>query len=159
MITERQKLVLIGIVEGYVKTNEPVGSLVLSKRPELNFSTATLRNDMAELEELGYLEKMHTSSGRVPSEKGYRLYVEEICVSILEIITKCFYLIVHYLILGRLAAAIDWPTRREFSSGIISLILAKWGNSFLKTSLALSTTIRPPSPLVTRPNNNKYLIS
>ena len=78
MITERQKLVLIGIVEEYVKTNEPVGSLVLSKRPELNFSTATLRNDMAELEELGYLEKMHTSSGRVPSEKGYRLYVEEI---------------------------------------------------------------------------------
>lgn len=78
MITERQKLVLIGIVEEYVKTNEPVGSLVLSKRPELNFSTATLRNDMAELEELGYLEKTHTSSGRVPSEKGYRLYVEEI---------------------------------------------------------------------------------
>lgn len=78
MITERQKLVLIGIVEEYVKTNEPVGSLVLSKRPELQFSTATLRNDMAELEDLGYLEKTHTSSGRIPSEKGYRLYVEEI---------------------------------------------------------------------------------
>lgn len=78
MITERQKLVLIGIVEEYVKTNEPVGSLVLSKRPELQFSTATLRNDMAELEELGYLEKTHTSSGRIPSERGYRLYVEEI---------------------------------------------------------------------------------
>ncbi len=78
MITERQKLVLIGIVEEYVKTNEPVGSLVLSKRPELQFSTATLRNDMAELEELGYLEKTHISSGRIPSEKGYRLYVEEI---------------------------------------------------------------------------------
>lgn len=78
MLTERQKLVLIAIVEEYVKTNEPVGSLVLSKRPELNFSTATLRNDMAELEEFGYLEKTHTSSGRVPSERGYRLYVEEI---------------------------------------------------------------------------------
>lgn len=78
MLTERQKLVLIGIVEEYVKTNEPVGSLALSRREELNFSTATLRNDMAELEELGYLEKTHTSSGRVPSVKGYRLYVEEI---------------------------------------------------------------------------------
>lgn len=78
MLTERQKLILIAIVEEYVKTSEPVGSLVLSKRPELNFSTATLRNDMAVLEELDYLEKTHTSSGRVPSEKGYKTYVEEI---------------------------------------------------------------------------------
>ncbi len=78
MLTEREKLVLIAIVEEYVKTNEPVGSLVLSKRPELNFSTATLRNDMAALEEMDYLEKKHTSSGRIPSEKGYRLYIEEI---------------------------------------------------------------------------------
>lgn len=78
VITERQKLVLIAIVEEFVKTNEPVGSLALSKRPELKFSTATLRNDMAQLEEMEYLEKMHTSSGRIPSEKGYRLYVEEI---------------------------------------------------------------------------------
>ncbi len=78
MLTERQKLILIAIVEEYVKTSEPVGSLVLSQRPELNFSTATLRNDMAALEEMEYLEKTHTSSGRVPSEKGYRLYVEEI---------------------------------------------------------------------------------
>ena len=78
MITERQKLVLIAIVEEFVKTNEPVGSLTLSKRPELKFSTATLRNDMAALEEMEYLEKTHTSSVRIPSEKGYRLYVEEI---------------------------------------------------------------------------------
>ncbi len=78
MLSERQKLVLIAIVEEYVKTNEPVGSLALSKRLELNFSSATLRNDMAQLEEMGYLEKTHTSSGRIPSEKGYRLYVEEI---------------------------------------------------------------------------------
>lgn len=78
MLTERQRLVLIAIVEEFVKTNEPVGSLTLSKRPELKFSTATLRNDMATLEEMEYLEKTHTSSGRVPSEKGYRMYVEEI---------------------------------------------------------------------------------
>lgn len=78
MLSERQKLVLIAIVEEYVKTNEPVGSLSLSYRPELNFSSATLRNEMAQLEEMGYLEKTHTSSGRIPSEKGYRLYVEDI---------------------------------------------------------------------------------
>ena len=75
MLSGRQRLVLIAIVEEYVKTNEPVGSLALSKRPELNFSTATLRNDMAMLEDLGFLEKTHTSSGRIPSERGYRLYV------------------------------------------------------------------------------------
>lgn len=78
MLSQRQRLVLIAIVEEYVKTNEPVGSLTLSKRPELQVSTATLRNEMALLEELGYLEKTHTSSGRIPSEKGYRLYVEDI---------------------------------------------------------------------------------
>lgn len=78
MISARQKLILIAIVEEYVRTNEPVGSLALSKRPELSFSSATLRNDMAELEEMGFLEKTHTSSGRIPSEKGYRLYVREV---------------------------------------------------------------------------------
>ena len=57
MLSERQKLVLIAIIEEYVKTNEPVGSFALSKRPELNFSTATLRNEMAQLEEMGFLEK------------------------------------------------------------------------------------------------------
>lgn len=78
MISNRQKLVLIAIVEEYVKNGEPVGSRTLSKRPELQFSSATLRNDMADLEDLGYLEKTHVSSGRIPSEKGYRLYVESI---------------------------------------------------------------------------------
>ena len=78
MLSNRQKLVLKAIIEEYVKTNEPVGSRTLSKRSELSFSPATLRNDMADLEDYGYLEKTHTSSGRIPSEKGYRLYVEEI---------------------------------------------------------------------------------
>ena len=78
MLSTRQKLVLKAIIEEYVKTNEPVGSRTLSKRSELSFSPATLRNDMADLEDYGYLEKTHTSSGRIPSEKGYRLYVEEI---------------------------------------------------------------------------------
>ena len=76
MLSNRQKQVLKLIVEEFVKTAEPVGSRTLSKR--LDFSSATLRNDMADLEEEGYLEKTHSSSGRVPSEKGYHYYVEEL---------------------------------------------------------------------------------
>ena len=76
MITERQKLILKLIVEEYVKTNQPVGSMTLLQRNDIDVSPATIRNEMAALENEGYLEKTHTSSGRVPSEKGYRLYVQ-----------------------------------------------------------------------------------
>ena len=78
MLSTRQKLVLKAIVEEYVRTNEPVGSRTISKLDYLAFSPATLRNDMADLEDMGYLEKTHTSSGRVPSVQGYHFYVEEI---------------------------------------------------------------------------------
>ncbi|MDD3122971.1 MAG: heat-inducible transcriptional repressor HrcA [Candidatus Izemoplasmatales bacterium] len=76
MLTERQELVLKLIVDEYVKTAEPIGSRSLSKF--IDVSPATIRNEMSDLEELGYLEKTHTSSGRVPSEKGYRYYIETI---------------------------------------------------------------------------------
>jgi heat-inducible transcriptional repressor len=78
MISSRQKLILKAIIEAYVKDAQPVGSKLLTQMPYLNFSSATLRYDMAQLEELGYLEKTHTSSGRVPSEKGYLYYVEHL---------------------------------------------------------------------------------
>ncbi|MDD2493194.1 MAG: heat-inducible transcriptional repressor HrcA [Bacilli bacterium] len=80
MISKRQRMVLKAIVEEYVKTAEPVGSKILTLRPEfkLNVSPATIRNDMVLLEELGLIVKTHSSSGRVPSEEGYRLYVREI---------------------------------------------------------------------------------
>ncbi len=74
MLKERQKEVLKLIVEMFVKTAEPVGSRVLSKH--LAYSPATIRNEMADLEEDGFLEKTHSSSGRVPSEKGYHYYVD-----------------------------------------------------------------------------------
>ncbi|MDP2425962.1 MAG: heat-inducible transcriptional repressor HrcA [bacterium] len=76
MLNERQQLVLKLIVEEYVKTAEPVGSRTLSK--QMDVSPATIRNEMSDLEELGYLEKTHTSSGRIPSERGYRYYIESI---------------------------------------------------------------------------------
>ncbi|MGD9604606.1 MAG: heat-inducible transcriptional repressor HrcA [Bacilli bacterium] len=80
MLSSRQTMVLKAIVEEYVKTNEPVGSKTLTDRPEfaLNVSPATIRNDMVELEQLGLILKTHTSSGRIPSEEGYRVYVQEI---------------------------------------------------------------------------------
>ncbi|MFH0767800.1 MAG: heat-inducible transcriptional repressor HrcA [Bacillota bacterium] len=78
MITSRQKLILKAIIEAYVREAQPVGSKTLTQMPYLKFSSATLRYDMAQLEELGYLEKTHTSSGRVPSELGYRYYVEHL---------------------------------------------------------------------------------
>ena len=77
-LSNRQKLVLKSIIEEYVDSGEPVGSKVLTAKPYLDFSSATIRNDMAYLEELGLLEKTHTSSGRVPSELGYRYYVEHL---------------------------------------------------------------------------------
>ena len=78
MITSRQKLILKAIIEAFVKDAQPVGSKALTQMPYLDFSSATLRYDMAQLEELGFLEKTHTSSGRVPSELGYRYYVEHL---------------------------------------------------------------------------------
>ncbi len=76
MLTERQKRVLRLIVERYIKDPTPVGSKAISKI--LNCSSATIRNEMGNLEELGLLEKTHTSSGRVPSESGYRYYVDNL---------------------------------------------------------------------------------
>ena len=76
MITNRQKEILKFIVEEYVKTVKPVSSSAICK--SLNCSSATIRNEMVILEELGYLEKNHFASGRQPSEEGYRYYVENL---------------------------------------------------------------------------------
>lgn len=75
---ERKKRILRAIIEEYVKTVEPVGSRTIAKHHDLGISPATVRNEMSDLEELGYLEQPHTSAGRVPSAKGYRLYVDEL---------------------------------------------------------------------------------
>ncbi|KAA0549353.1 heat-inducible transcriptional repressor HrcA [Bacillus sp. BGMRC 2118] len=78
MLTDRQLLVLQVIIDDFIRSAQPVGSRTLSKKSEITFSSATIRNEMADLEELGFLEKTHTSSGRVPSEKGYRFYVDHL---------------------------------------------------------------------------------
>ena len=76
MINDRQTLLLKLIIEDYIKTAKPISSKSLCQK--MNCSSATIRNEMSYLEEIGYLEKTHTSSGRVPSEKGYRYYVDNI---------------------------------------------------------------------------------
>ncbi len=78
MLTERQLLVLHAIVDDYVRSAEPVGSRSISKREAIPYSPATIRNEMADLEELGFLEKPHSSAGRVPSQQGYRYYVDHL---------------------------------------------------------------------------------
>ncbi|MFK4466936.1 heat-inducible transcriptional repressor HrcA [Bacillus sp. RC252] len=78
MLTERQLLILQTIVDDFIGSAQPVGSRTLAKKDEITFSSATIRNEMADLEELGFIEKTHSSSGRVPSEKGYRFYVDHL---------------------------------------------------------------------------------
>ena len=78
MLDDRKKKVLQAIVEEYINTAEPVSSNALTNNYGLNYSSATIRNEMADLEKKGYLDKTHTSSGRIPSEKGYRYYVDEL---------------------------------------------------------------------------------
>ena len=78
MLDDRKKKVLQAIIEEYINTAEPVSSNALTKNHGLDYSSATIRNEMADLEKSGFLDKTHTSSGRVPSEKGYRYYVNEL---------------------------------------------------------------------------------
>lgn len=74
----RKRLILQAIIEDYINTAEPVGSRTISKKYLTGTSPATIRNEMADLEEMGFIEQPHTSSGRIPSDKGYRLYVDKI---------------------------------------------------------------------------------
>lgn len=75
-LDNRKMKILQAIIRNYLETGEPVGSRTISKYTDLNLSSATIRNEMADLEELGYILQPHTSAGRIPSDKGYRLYVD-----------------------------------------------------------------------------------
>ena len=77
-LTERKKKVLRCVVDLYIRTAEPVGSKAITALPDMNYSSATIRNEMADLTTMGYLEQPHTSAGRIPSAAGYRLYVDEL---------------------------------------------------------------------------------
>ena len=77
-LDERKRKILKAIIKTYLETGEPVGSRTISKDTDLNLSSATIRNEMSDLEEMGYIIQPHTSAGRIPSDAGYRLYVDEL---------------------------------------------------------------------------------
>ena len=77
-ISERKKKILAAVVDEYIRTAEPVGSKAIAQSGGLNCSSATIRNELAELVAMGYLEQPHTSEGRVPTPMGYRMYVNEL---------------------------------------------------------------------------------
>lgn len=77
-MTERKQKILRVIVESYIRDAEPVGSKTISQLPDMNYSSATIRNEMADLTAMGYLEQPHTSAGRIPSAAGYRFYIDEL---------------------------------------------------------------------------------
>jgi heat-inducible transcriptional repressor len=76
-LDERKTKILYAIIKTYLETGEPVGSRTISKYADLNLSSATIRNEMSDLEEMGYIIQPHTSAGRIPSDKGYRFYVDQ----------------------------------------------------------------------------------
>ena len=77
----RKKKILQAIIKNYLETGEPVGSRTISKYTDLELSAATIRNEMADLEEMGYIFQPHTSAGRIPTDAGYRLYVDDMLES------------------------------------------------------------------------------
>ncbi|WP_373262548.1 heat-inducible transcriptional repressor HrcA [Hungatella hathewayi] len=84
----RKVTILKAIIKTYLETGEPVGSRTISKYTDLNLSSATIRNEMSDLEELGYIVQPHTSAGRIPSDKGYRFYVDQIMLEKEEEVTE-----------------------------------------------------------------------
>ncbi len=80
-LSERKRLILRAVIDAYISGGEPVGSKFLTQTEQISYSSATIRNEMAELEAMGYLEQPHTSAGRVPSERGYRFYVDSLMES------------------------------------------------------------------------------
>ena len=76
MLDERKTKILAAVIDDYIATAEPIGSRTIARKYRIGISPATIRNEMADLEELGYLSQPYTSAGRVPSHKGYRFYVD-----------------------------------------------------------------------------------
>ena len=80
-LSDRKRTILYAIIKTYLETGEPVGSRTISKYTDLNLSSATIRNEMSDLEDMGYIFQPHTSAGRIPTDAGYRLYVDDMLES------------------------------------------------------------------------------
>ena len=77
-LSERKMQILRTLIDDYIKTAQPIGSRTISRKHALGVSSATIRNEMADLEDMGYISQPHTSAGRIPSDKGYRFYVDHL---------------------------------------------------------------------------------
>ena len=87
-LDDRKVTILKAIIKTYLETGEPVGSRTISKYTDLKLSSATIRNEMSDLEEMGYIQQPHTSAGRIPSDKGYRFYVEQEVTEVKSLMIK-----------------------------------------------------------------------
>lgn len=130
MLDDRKLKILQAIIQSYITSAEPIGSRTISKKFDLGISSATIRNEMSDLEELGYLVQPHTSAGRIPSDKGYRLYVNRLLQS------KNMNFIVRYDLKSKLAEEIGEVDQLIYNA---AKILSKVTNY---TSLAIAPQIK-----------------
>ncbi|MBQ7173314.1 MAG: heat-inducible transcription repressor HrcA [Clostridia bacterium] len=132
-LSERKKQILKAIVQAHIEGGEPVGSKYILENQHLNCSSATIRNEMAELENLGYLEQPHASAGRVPSEQGYRFYVDS--------------LVEHYVMTANEVAQINRLLRAKM--GELDQILVEASNLAANLTNYTAIAIKPRASLVT----------
>ena len=103
-LDDRKVTILKAIIKTYLETGEPVGSRTISKYTDIQLSSATIRNEMSDLEEMGYIVQPHTSAGRIPSDKGYRFYVDQILQEKEAEVTEVKELGTHHMFLAEVMA-------------------------------------------------------
>ena len=109
-LDERKITILKAIIKTYLETGEPVGSRTISKYTDLKLSSATIRNEMSDLEEMGYILQPHTSAGRIPSDKGYRFYVDQIMQEKEQEVTEVKELMIQRVDRGGTGIEEAWPS-------------------------------------------------
>lgn len=133
MLDERKTAILTLIVDYYINSAEPIGSRTLSKNPSIGLSSATIRNEMSDLEELGYLTKTHVSSGRIPSDKAYRAYVNSILEDEMKVNKKFINSMKQDLIQGSTSLREFYESANKLLSqktNYITVIISPVANSF-----------------------------
>ena len=138
--TERKMKILQVIIDDFINTAHPVGSRTIAKKYPLGISSATIRNEMADLEELGYLLQPHTSSGRIPSDRGYRLYVDSILNRDI-IIAKEKRNIIRELLLNKVIEIDIYLTRTKDPCGLFFFAFIHNSVLFLKNQI-LNVTLK-----------------
>ena len=144
-LDERKVKILNAIIQNYMETGEPVGSRTISKSSDLNLSSATIRNEMSDLEELGYIVQPHTSAGRIPSDKGYRFYVDHLIAEKDEEISDIKDLMIEKT--EKMEIALPFPLGTKTKFRFCSICSTKHTNSvrtiFRSLREPLSVTIMP----------------